>query len=262
MKKLAVVASAWHYPLHFYEMVAKQKLPKGWEMDMFAIAHRSPKDAAKEKALRYSGLTGTTRGRLDKKLYKVIPTSPENIEKLGWEYIEKPNTVGDFGNSNQWLEDHDYNDYDLLLFTHDDNLILHDTWFKDVIEDRSFDDWGILANTEGMPRGWIRGSCEFFKPWVLEKMGGKFDLSEVTLDRTGETTVSEDTVELYDWNNTVNPLMRFIETEDIPVGYLAPGYRFSGYVLEGERGYISNTHGANTAIEDENLKLLEQYGIL
>jgi hypothetical protein len=201
------------------------------------------------------------RAYLDAQLYKGI-AGVEEIESLGFTYIEKPNTIGDWGNSNQWLEEHDYTKYDLLLFTHDDNLILNTKWFKDVITDKAYKDWDILANTVGMPQGMIRGSCEFFKPSVIEKMGGKFDLSEVTLDRTGETTVSEDTTELYDWNATVYPLMRFIDENDISVGYLAPGYRFSAYVIEGERGYISNTHGQNTAIEDDSFITLKRYGIL
>jgi hypothetical protein len=263
--KLAVVASGWHFPSSFYEMVAKQKLPKGWEMDLFVVAHRTPEQAYQEKTNKdFEG----ERAYLDERLYNVkdgetLGITQTFIEDIcGFKYIQKPNTVGDWGNSNQWLEEHNYEDYDLLLFTHDDNLILTDRWFKDVITDKSFKEWDILANTVGMPPGWIRGSCEFFKPSVLKKMGGKFDLSEVTLDRTGETTVSEDTHELYDWNKTVDPLMRFIEANDIKLGFLAPGYRFSMYVLEGERGYISNTHGANTAVEDENLKIIKENGLI
>jgi hypothetical protein len=258
MKRIAVVVSGWHYPLGFYEMVSKQKLPKGWEADLFVISHRDPKDAAKEKKGRK--FTGD-RAYLDERLYKGI-AGVEEIESLGFTYIEKPNTIGDWGNSNQWLADHDYREYDLLLFTHDDNLILQETWFYDIIRDRSFKDWEILANTVGMPAGMIRGSCEFFKPSLIEKLGGQFDLSETTLTREGETTTSEDRAELYDWNSTVYPLMRFIEENKIAVGHLAPGYRFSCYVLEGERGYISNTHGANTEVEDKNLDILKQYGFL
>jgi hypothetical protein len=239
-------------------MVAKQKLPKGWTMDLFAVSHRDPKHAASEKKGKtFEG----ERAYLDERLYNSL-IDVEDIRALGWNYKEYPNTIGDWGNSNQWLEDHDYRDYDLLLFTHDDNLILQNTWFKDIIKDKSFKDWEILANTVGMPPGMIRGSCEFFKPSFLEKIGGKFDLSETTLTREGETTTTEDRAELYDWNSTVYPLMRFIEENDIQVGFLSPGYRFSAYVLEGERGYISNTHGANTEYEDRNLDILKQYGVL
>jgi hypothetical protein len=113
-----------------------------------------------------------------------------------------------------------------------------------------------------MPQGTIRGSCEFFKQSFLKKIGGKFDLSEVTLSRVGETTVSEDRNELYDWNATLYPLMRFINENNIKVGYLSPAYRVSGYVIEGERGYISNTHGANTAEEEKGLKFLTDNKII
>lgn len=256
--KIACVASGWHYPLSFYEMVAKQKLPTGWELELFVISHRDPKHSKKEK--KDKKFTGD-RAYLDERLYNKIATV-KDIEGLGWKYIEKPNTIGDWGNSNQWLEDYNYKDYDLLLFTHDDNLILSDSWFRDIIEDGSFKDWEILCNSLGMPEGWIRGSCEFFKPSFIEKIGGKFDLSEVTLNRVGETTATENTMELNDWNNTVPATMKFIEDNKIPIGYLSPSYRVSMYVIEGERGYIGHTHGANTIKEDEGLKLLKQMQVI
>jgi hypothetical protein len=258
MKKLAVVASGWHYPSQFYEGIAEQILPKGWSMDLFCISHRDPSFAQGEKKGRkFEG----DRAELDRRLYRKV-LSVKEIEGLGWKYIIKPNTIGDLGSSNQWLEDHDYKEYDLLLFTHDDNLILSDMWFKDIIQDGSFKDWEILCNSLGMPPGSIRGSCEFFKPSLLEKMGGKFDLSEVTLDRTGHTTATDDITELYDWNNITCPLQRFVEEQKISVGFMSPSYRVSSYCIEGERGYISNTHGANTKIEDEGLKTLKDYGLL
>lgn len=253
-KRIAVVASSWHYPEQFYKAIAEQKLPEGWEMDMFCVAHRNPTSAQAEKKGRV--FTGN-RAYLDERLYTSV-ISKVNIKKLGWNYKEYPNTIGDWGNSNQWLEDNDYKQYDLLLFTHDDNLILSDSWFKDIITDGSFEEWGILCNSAGMPQGWIRGSCEFFKPWVIEKMGGKFDLSDVTLTREGQTLATENLEELYDWNNTIHKTMKFIEDNDIPVGYLSPSYRVSFYCIEGERGYISNTHGANTKVEDEGLAVLRQ----
>lgn len=258
-KKIAVVISGWHYPHHFYEMISKQKLPKGWKADYFVISHRNPSFAYDEKKSKVLG--DSKREKLDKILYKQI-ISIEEIEKFGIKYIEKPNTIGDWGNSNQWLEEYNYKDYDLLLFTHDDNLILNNSWFKDIIKDKAYKEWEILANSVGMPAGMIRGSCEFFKQSFIEKIGGKFDLSEVTLNRVGETTASEDTSQLYDWNSTVYPLMRFINSNNIKVGYLSPAYRVSAYVIEGERGYISNTHGANTEQEEKGLKFLEECKII
>ena len=227
-------------------------------MDLFCVSHRDPKYAQEEKLGRvFIG----DRADLDQRLYDKIATQAD-IEAHGWEYKEYPNTIGDWGNSNQWLEDHNYKEYDLLLFTHDDNLILNDKWFADVIKDKAFTDWEILSNSLGMPKGSLRGSCEFFKPSLLKKMGGKFDLSDTTLTREGLTGATEAVDELYDWNSTVYPLARFIEAEGIKVGYLSPSYRISAYCIEGERGYIGNTHGQNTEIEDAGLSILKQIGAI
>jgi hypothetical protein len=257
-KRLAVVASGWHFPSQFYEMMLKQRRAEGWDYEFFCISHRDPKHAKKEKKGRE--FTGD-RADLDKRLYERIITKKE-IEALGWTYEEHPNTIGDWGNSNQWLAGHNYKDYDLFLFTHDDNLILNDKWLRDVIEDDSFGQWEILANSLGMPKGNLRGSCEFFTRSVLEKMGGKFDLSDTTLTREGETTAGEGTEELYDWNSTVYPMARFIEANNILVGFMSPSYRVSAYCIEGERGYIGNTHGINTAEEDDGLKVLREAHLL
>ena len=257
-KKIAIVASGWHFPVHFYESMVRQRLPEGWSKELFVVSHRKPEQAKEEKKDKF--FTGD-RAYLDETLYKEIATK-KLIEDLGWTYIEKPNTVGDWGNTNQWLEDHNYNDYDLFLFTHDDNLLLNDGMLKDIIEDGSFKDWDILANSLGMPEGMIRGSFEFFKPKTLKRIGGKFDLSEVTLNREGQTTATEDLGELYDWNNTVTPLMKQIDKLKLKVGYLSPAYRVSAYCIEGERGYISNTHGANTAREEVGLAFLKEHKLI
>lgn len=257
-KRIAVVASGWHYPLGFYEGIANQKLLEGWSIDLFCISHRDPKYAKKEK--KNDKFTGD-RAFLDERLYKKV-LGRKDIVALGWNYEEYPNTIGDWGNSNQWLDNHNYKDYDILLFTHDDNLILRDDFFNDVIKDERLEEWGILANSVGAPKGWIRGSCEFFKPWVLEKMGGKFDLSKVSLTREGKTEATSSIEELYDWNNTVHPLMEFIQRESIPVGFLSPSYRVSAYCIEGERGYISNTHGQNTEEENVGINFLKHHGLI
>lgn len=258
-KRIAVVVSGWHFPLHFYDRIVRQKMPKGWTADYFCISHRDPSFAYEEKKDKVLG--DSQREKLDRILYQKI-ASKKDIEMLGFEYIEEPNTIGDWGNSNQWLEKHDHSKYDLFLFTHDDNLILSSRWFNDIIEDDSFEDWEILCNSTGMPFGMVRGSCEFFKPKFMERIGWKFDLSEVTLDRSGHNTVSEDRNELYDWNSTVYPLMKTIEEQGVPVAYLSPAYRVSGFVIEGERGYISNTHGANTEQEEMGLAKITEAGLI
>lgn len=259
VKKLAVVASSWHMPLHFYESLLKQDIPEGWEVDYFAISHRDPSFADGNEVVKT--FPDDTRGVLDKILYKEVATK-KLIENLGWNYKEYPNTIGDWGNTNQWLEEYDYKKYDLFLFTHDDNLIINNRLFADTIEDPNFKKWDICANSTGMPQGWIRGSFEFFKPKVLKLIGGKFDLSKVSLTREGKTDNPDDKNDLYDWNNTVNPLMDLVNEKGLRVAYMSPCYRVSFYCLEGERGYISRTHGINTESEDSGLQMLKDNGII
>lgn len=252
MKRLAVVASGWHFPYSFYESIPPQHLPKNWKMDLFCISHRNPSFSAEEKSnITLEG----EKAYLDLKLYSNIAYI-EDIENLGWKYKEYPNTIGDWGCSNQWLEENDYNNYDLILFTHDDNLILSKDWFSYIISDSENSDWEILSNSCGAPPGWLRGSCEFFKPSLLEKIGGTFDLSLVSLNRIDKQYGSQDIAELSDWNNTVIPLMNFIRDNNIKVKYLSNFYRVSKYCLEGERGFISKTTHSNTQSENEGLKSL------
>lgn len=248
LKKLAVVVSGWHYPMGFYNALAKQTIPKGWTVDMFVVSHRNPKYA------KMPVFQDSIFGELDKKLYSKIATQKE-LEKLGFDYKEYPNTIGDWGNSNQWLDDHDYKEYDLFLFTHDDNLLLRYDMFKIVCEEMYPDPWLILTNTVGVPAGSIRGSFEFFKKDMLKKLGGKFDLSQTTLDRTGKTNNPKEWTELYDWNTTVTPLTQFLTKKKLwqKVIVFSPIYRVSIFCIEGERGLIAN---AKTNLDELNTGVL------
>lgn len=252
MKKLAVVCSGWHFPYSFYKNISNQILPEKWEINLFCISHREPIYSNQEKIdIKWEG----KRAYLDIMLYDKI-ASIDDIENLKWIYKEYPNTIGDWGCSNQWLEENNYKEYDLLLFTHDDNLILSNTWFKEIIESYEIEDWEILSNSSGAPKGWLRGSCEFFKPSLIEKIGGKFDLSRVNLTRENQKYGSRSLEELSDWNYTIHPLMDFINKNNIKVIHSSEYYRVSKYCIEGERGFISNTTSSNTESENEGLKLL------
>lgn len=257
LKKIAIVVSGWHFPLSFYEAIAKQHIPKGWTVDLFCVAHRDPKHASIPKFD-----PTTRRGKLDSVLYSKIATV-EDLESLGWEYKEYPNTIGDWGNSNQWLEEHDYTKYDLFLFSHDDNLILNNDLLNQVFSMYK-KNWLILTNTIGTPPGSIRGSFEFFKKKMLDLMGGKFDLSMTTLDRTGSTDNPSKWSELYDWNSTVTPLTKLLTEKKLweRVIVLSPFYRVSLYCIEGERGTISSTQALNEEYEEAGLNQLEQHGII
>lgn len=257
MKKLAIVVSGWHFPYGFYETMNAQTVPKGWSVDMFVVSHRDPSFA------KMPEFEDSLRGELDKKLYTKIATV-EDIEKLGFEYKEYPNTIGDWGNSNQWLEDNDYKQYDLILFTHDDNLLLRYDMLEVVCNEMYKDKWLILTNSVGVPAGSIRGSFEFFKREMLDKLGGKFDLSETKLDRTGKNDNPSDWGELYDWNTTVYPLTNFLTKKKLwdKVIVFSPIYRVSLFCIEGERGLIANSQTNNREIEDEGFKWLSENKII
>ena len=269
IKKLAVIAGGWHFPIAFFEQMAEQKIPEGWEVDMFLVSHRDPSYAMEEKKDILQNLGDGRRERYDRILYRKVATVAE-IEALGWKYILEPNTIGDWGNTNQWLEKNDYRQYDKFLLTHDDNFILTDEMFTDILPQ---EDWLILTNSTGNAqrrhRQWLhlpkplalRGSFEFFTQEMLEKIGGKFDLSRTTLNREGKTSTSGDFSELSDWNQNDKPLRDFIKANKLEnkIKALSPYYRMSKYCLEGERGYIHKTEMSNTAEEEKGLDMVEKH---
>lgn len=269
MKKLAVIASGWHFPITFYEQIANQRIPAGWEVDLFVISHRDPSFSEKEKVDVIAKMGYTRRELYDRLMYRKIATVAE-IEALGWKYELHPNTIGDLGCSNQWLEKYDYKKYDKFLFTHDDNFILTDKVFLDILPK---DDFLILTNTTGNAqrrlRQWLRlpkklslrGSFEFYTREMLDHMGGKFDLSETKMTRIGETSSFMSLSELSEWNSVIYPLQRLIDKKGLQplVKGISPYYRMSKYCLEGERGYIYKTEKSNTKEEEKGLDMVEDY---
>lgn len=268
-KKLAVIAGGWHFPIAFFEQIAVQKIPKGWEVDMFLVSHRDPSYAVEEKKDTLPNLGYDRRGLYDRLLYRKVATVAE-IEALGWKYAIEPNTMGDWGNTNQWLEKNDYKKYDKFLVTHDDNFILTDQMFTEILPQ---EDWLILTNSTGNAqrrlRQWLhlpkpfalRGSFEFFTREMFDLMGGKFDLSRTTLTREGKFTTSGDFSELSDWNQNDKPLRDFISAHNLKdrIKALSLYYRMSKYCLEGERGYIHKTEKSNTNEEEKGLDMIEKY---
>ena len=110
-KKIAVIVSGWHYPLHLYEQIKNQKIPDGWEVDLFCVSHRNPDlELIRTETNEYISTLGDTfLNRLDKFMYSKIATV-EEIERLGFEYVEETNTMGDWESVNQWLDKHNYKD--------------------------------------------------------------------------------------------------------------------------------------------------------
>ena len=280
MKKLAVVVSGWHFPINFYQQIIQQTIPLGWEVDYFCVSHRDPLIAKEEKEVILSELGDGTLERLDKVLYEDVP-SVEWLENAGWNYSLEPNNCGDWAVTNQWLEKYDYKDYEMLLLTHDDNFLLNNHLFVNTL-DNTFsklfrndyslndlpefkyatkndysevepDDWLILSNAIVNWTGKVRGSFDFFKTELIDKMGGGFDMARVELDRTGLTdnmdmgyygdSTPQGGLSMKDWEKPIENFHGFMYNNSLldRIRYLAPTYRVSPYCLEGERGLLSNT---------------------
>jgi hypothetical protein len=276
VKKLAVIACGWHYPLQFYEKISNQERPEGWEVDLFVISHRHPEVKnvidEKEEIRNYKG--DNLLLYLDSFLYET-PLTEKYITDLGWIYIEKPNTMGDMEVFNQWAEDYDYREYDMFFITHDDNIIFLDTLFKDVLEEgrilllkllvetrigrdqfstitvENKLDWEYLGNgySEYIPKAMTpRGSFGFYTISLIDRMNGKFSMNNITLTRIGKTNTPDDHQELTDWNSSDGNFRDFLyESDELELvsksRFISDTKRISRYCIEGERGFI---HKNNT----------------
>tara|TARA_R110000824_G_scaffold140184_3_gene305909 strand:+ start:2120 stop:3007 length:888 start_codon:yes stop_codon:yes gene_type:complete len=291
MKRLAVIASGWHYGCQFYEQLSLQRQTKDWEVDLFVISHRHPEhiDTVKEKEEIRNKKDEDFLSNLDKMLYK-YPISKQQIQDLGWVYIEKPNTIGDMEVFNQWTEDYDYSKYDLFLITHDDNLILSTSLFTNVLENKTNlykpikesrygvsnhqfkteltqdSEWLFLDNgyTENIPKAFTpRGSFSFYKKELIDLLpNNKFDMSGVTLTREGKTN-SPGHMELNSWNTNAGNFRDFLynNVEGLELvdktRWLSNTKRISEYCIEGERGLISNCNADSSYIKNLQKKLEE-----
>ena len=258
MKKLAVIAGGWHYPLHFFRAMQNQKIPDGWEVDLFAIGHRDPDDdiVSQEKKNYLSKFkSNNSLIKMDNFLYKRIVTK-EWFKKSKWNFWIDSNTVGDYAFYNQWNLKYNYKDYDVIFLVHDDNLIVSNNLFVDVLESKSDmfcikdrkinkiksdDNWLYIGN--GWDAGYYnpRGSFGFFKTELLEKLGGNFKIDNIDLIRTGENTTPEDHDALSDWNWCTKNFTKFMEDNNFldRMYRLSRNYRVSDYCIECERGFVS-----------------------
>ena len=135
---MAIIAGGWHWPQHFYETAAFT-FPGA---DLFVVSHRSPelpvvREEKEETLAKGVGMLAD----LDRILYRNYPTV-EFLRQMGWKYVEAPNTFGDWGFFNQWLEGHDYREYDVILNCHDDTFIRSRPkfWYQSPVP------WLILTN--------------------------------------------------------------------------------------------------------------------
>lgn len=242
--KLAVVVGGWHWPSHPFRRIPR--LAGG--ADLFVVAHRDPVEAFQEKQYvrcwkGRSGLEG-----IDGEMYDPY-VSPREICILDWSYQDAPNTSGDWTFFQQWLDMHDYRKYDVILNCHDDTYFRPGVNVFDQIE--PVFKLGcplMLANGRfpNAPLGYVRGSFEFWTRKLLDMLGGRIPIPELSLNREGLTDTPKDFVTLMAWNAIGDPLRKFFCDERLTdrVVYLSEYYRVSPWVIEGERGLISSNIGA------------------
>ena len=248
--RLAIVAGGWHWPVDFFVKVARQT-PGA---DLFAVAHRSPDlPVVWEEKFDILAKAIGPLADLDRELYSFIPSIVQ-LRGLGWDYSEEPNTVGDWGFFNQWLEKHDYRKYDVILSCHDDTyLVERERSVFDHLAGANVSNWLLLANGRypQAPPAYVRGSFEFWKPELLDMLGGRVDLGAVSLSREGQTDTPSGIEALAEWDNTGVPLRNFLVSKGLAdrVNYLSPFYRISRFVIEAERGFLHYQDGAPWSFE-------------
>ena len=279
MKKLAVIAGGWHYPLHFYRSIQKQKIPAGWKVDLFSVGHRDPDDkiVSDEKSKYLSKFeSDNDLIKMDNFLYKKI-ISKKYFGKSKWTFWIDENTIGDYAFFNQWSKKYDYNDYDAIFLVHDDNLVISENLFADVLESKSKmycikdrkinkvesnDNWLYIGN--GWSPGYYnpRGSFGFFKKELLSMLGGSFKIDNIDLMRVGNKETPDSHDDLSDWNQVTKNFIQFMEKNNLldRMYRLSDLYRISDYCIECERGYVSKArvtpgdylNGLNKLIQSKN----------
>ncbi len=282
MNKILVIATGWHFSSHFYENMIKQKVPEGWSIDYFCVAHRLPEDvnAVQEKEDVRNSNGGNFLNELDKAMYE-YPITTQQIDRLGWHFMIEENTVGDMECFNQWSEHYDYKDYDFVLVTHDDNFILSNQLFVDIvggaevykpIEESRYgahqfniesvkldNDWMFLDNgyTESLPKAFTpRGSFSFYKRELIDMLpDNKFNMYENggygIVYRQGETaSVGYDGIKA--WNTHAGTFRDFLYEGNLvdSTRWLSDMKRVSKYCIEGERGFVSNHRAGENYLEN------------
>lgn len=225
-----------------------------------------------------NSLHSNIRGKLsqfDDKLFgqmgsELNPIQYQELKDLGFITNLVDNKIGDYYFINQWMEIYDVTMYDYIIFMHDDNYpssefqnILVDifniyntnnwlykfydekknwdldyTMYEDIGKKVEFD---YIANSAVGNRKTARGSFSIWSRKFMEAIK-EFPMENVTLNRTGkeDTPIGHDQLE--DWNNVGHNLQVWVEQNGFmdKTYRLSPYYRISKYLMEGERGLISN----------------------
>ena len=252
--------------------MVQQTVLDDWKIDYYCVAHRTPEDenTINEKDELRESTADDFLTQLDRLMYE-YPITTKQIEDFGWKFMLEENTIGDMECFNQWSEHYDYSKYDFVLITHDDNLILSDKIFTDIIggvevhkpiEESKYgahqfntelvkleDDWLFLDNgyNESLPKAFTpRGSFSFYKKELIDMLpDNKFNMYENggygIVNRSGETaSAGYDGIKA--WNTHAGTFRDFLYDSNSVDGtrWLSDMKRVSRYCIEGERGFIKN----------------------
>jgi len=256
MKKIAILIGGWHYPKKFYTQVSNLN-KSDYDVRTFVISHRDmdlPIVHQEKKDILGRIDKQTDFGKLDHELYE-NPLTKKYVKSLGFNLTEAENLFGDYYFINQWLDVHDYKDYDYVCFLHDDTYIADYDLLIDIIEgncelydrknNKSDEDWLMIFNSSSPGTTVPRGSFAFFKSEFFDTVENfnfqSDDAYRIDYNRSGETKSPENISELRSWNNITRFLNNIVDVKGIgnKILKLSTEYRTSKYLVEGERGFMT-----------------------
>lgn len=289
MKKLAVIIPGWHYSIQFFDAIMAQHTPKDWEIDYFIMGHRMPDDKEtideKEEIRKYTG--NSTLKIIDRDLYNT-PVTLDQLTSDGWQFSLEENYPAD-AVFNQWRKKYT-GEYDMYFISHDDNYILSQNLFVDVLENKidlyrldvdTYDpktrtcnhvldttrkEWLFLDNGWHHRRILPRFSFGFYTKELIDMMGGDMEfMVEGLTTRKGEKSSPTHIMGLNEWNLPAGRYFHFLEQNNLlgRMAYLSNTKRVSNYCLEGERGFISHVDaGGQERYLEHVMSRLKSVGII
>lgn len=255
--KIVILAGGWHFPRHFYDTAKKVKVPDGSTLDFVAICHRNmTAEVHKEYLQKIEKLPEDFLKKLDQELYASF-ADIEYLRETGWQAALYENSIGDFNFINQWL-DTNPPQYDLYIYLSDDIYLTHNwqhflidfierqlTFYKfyngEWVPSELSNNWVYVGNCPNPGRKVMRSSTGIFPGHFLQSLG-RFEMSKVSLTRTGQNNNLWNIQDIADWNQVQRNLQDYMEVHNLDKESfrLSNTYRVSKYMIEAERGLLSN----------------------
>lgn len=274
--KIALIAGGWHFPKHFYDKVKDVILPDEVSLDLYAVCHRNmTEDLHKDYIKQINQLKESPLKKLDQELYKDY-ADLDYLKSTGWIVDLCENKIGDYYFMNQWLDLYeDTTDYDIYIYLSDD-VYLFDEW-KYFIKDFYNNNLEIFEYKESWVKSnlnpnWIHiGNCCNDNLKVMRSSTGiftssflreikRFPVDNIKLTRENQNDNKWSHWDVDEWNKVQRNTQDFISSKNKEhlCFRLSPYYRISKYMIEAERGLISN----QKAITNAYIKGLKQFNII